>query len=57
MTAKGETLVDLRAPVTIQQRWRLYHLFPVFASLAFECLVRVGHGVFLEREQLSQGIE
>ena len=47
----------LRARVSIQQGTTLDGLLPVLASFAFERVVRITYRVFIEREQLSQGLE
>jgi hypothetical protein len=46
-----------RAPVPIQQRWRLDYLPPILTPATLERLVRLAQGVFAELEELPKGVD
>jgi hypothetical protein len=46
----------LRARITIEQSGCFDHLFTVLTPLALESVMSVAESIFIEREQLAQGI-
>ena len=48
---------DVRASISVQQRWSLDCLSTVLAPFALERVVRVADGVFVEGEQLSECVD
>lgn len=54
--SKSENKIHLRACIAIQQSLRLHDLPPVLTPFALECLMSFAKGIFVEQEQLPEGI-